>query len=675
MTTTRAVRRSVAGLALGVAGVLVASAAAPAASARSAPTVDGPGARSAAAADAPVAAEDIKPGEMAYLRATSTPATGYVAARDVAGTDRVSTVKSTILVTYHGFPANAKASFQRAVDLWSVLVKSSVPIRIDATWKGLPSGVLGGASATDYYRNFPGAPRSNTWYPIGLANARAGRDLATNEPDVTAVFASGRSDWYFGTDGQVPPGKLDFTSVVLHEIGHGLGMTGGAGISGSIGYWGLGGSVPDVYDLYAQSGGGTALTNFPNRSASLRSVIISNAMRWGGSQGTAANGGVKPYLYSPNPYQEGSSIYHLDETTYATGTPNALMTPYLDDGEALHDPGDIALGMLRDIGWTTVGGKGVPAAPALTSAIGGPQRVIVAWKPALDTGRQFLTGFRIYRYDDGGSSAAASYDVAANLTSTMISGLANGTTYRFTVAAKNASGTSAQSAKSAGIKPVAMAPFTRADVLIRQQFLDFHRRQPTAAEALTWIAALHAGTRSPLQTVTGIARLTGSYDVSTRTTRLYSGYFERLPDYGGYGFWTTKLRSGSSLKKVSDTFAASSEFKNKYGLLSDTAFVQTVYANVLHRAPDSGGLAFWVNRLHKKTSSRGDVMLNFSESNENITKMDSEVTSVLLRTAMLGRMPNAGEYSSDVASLDGAGTLDTLAATIMASPEYDARVP
>ena len=70
-------------------------------------------------------------------------------------------------------------------------------------------------------------------------------------------------------------------------------------------------------------------------------------------------------------------------------------------------------------------------------------------------------------------------------------------------------------------------------------------------------------------------------------TRLYSAYFERLPDFGGYGYWTGRLRAGSSLKKVSDTFAASSEFKNKYGPLSNTAFVQKVYQNVLHRAPDS----------------------------------------------------------------------------------------
>lgn len=667
MTTTRGIRRTVAALALAGTAALATTALAPAATASP-----------ARAGEAPATAIDrgeSKPGEIVYLRAKSTPATGHVPAQDRSGGDRVSSVKSTFVVTYHGFPSNAKAAFQRAVDLWSVTVKSSVPIRIDATWKALPTGVLGGASATDYYRNFSGAPFANTWYPLPLANARAGTDLAPTKSDITAQFASGRSDWYFGTDGNVPSDKIDFTSVVLHEIGHGLGMTGGAYIQNNLGYWGAGTPVPDVYDRYAQSSGGTPLVNYTSGSTALRSVIVSDAMRWGGNQGTAANGGVKPYLYSPNPYEQGSSIYHLDEDRYGTGTANALMTPYLDDGEAIHDPGDIVLGMFRDVGWTTVGAKGVPAAPTLTSAISGPQRVLVSWTPSTDTGRQFLTGARVYRYDNGSGTAAATYDLPAGTNALAVTGLTNGVPYRFAVATKNASGFSALSAKSGSVKPVAMAPFLRSDVLVRQQFLDFHGRQPTSAESLTWIATLQSGEKTALQTVTGIAKLKGSYDVSTRTTRLYSGYFERLPDFNGYNYWLGKLRGGWSLKKVSDTFANSSEFKNKYGPLSNTAFVQKVYANVLHRTPDSGGLNFWVNRLNTKKASRGDVMLNFSESNENITKMDSEVTSVLLRASMLRRMPTQPEYEADVASLDGAGTFDTLAQAILSSPEYDTRIP
>lgn len=76
---------------------------------------------------------------------------------------------ATFLVTYVGFPENAKAAFQRAIDIWSELLVSNVPIRVTAYWEDLGENVLGAANTNDYYRNFPGAREANTFYPIALA--------------------------------------------------------------------------------------------------------------------------------------------------------------------------------------------------------------------------------------------------------------------------------------------------------------------------------------------------------------------------------------------------------------------------------------------------------------------------------------------------------------------------
>jgi hypothetical protein len=600
----------------------------------------------------------------------STPATGHVAPRPQSSL-RASTVSATFVVTYHGFPANAKAAFQRAVDLWSVLVKSSVPIRVDATWTTMGDGILGGARAGDYIRDFSGAPRSATWYPAALANARAGTDLSPS-PDIEAQFNSAGIPWYLGTDGNVPAGELDLTSVVLHEIGHGLGLSDSTDVSDGRGYWG-GDGYPTAYDRFVQTADGHWVPDLANGTTALAAYLQSDALRWGGANGTAA-AGTRPWLYSPNPFEVGSSVAHLDEDVYATGTANALMTPYLDDGEALHDPGDIGLGMLKDIGWTVAGPKGVPAAPTLTSALAGNQQVFLAWKAPVDTGRQFLTGFRVYRYPAGAGSPDATYTLGTATTAT-ITGLANGTPYRFSVAAFNPSGTGLQSAQSGTVAAVDLTPFARSDAFVAQQFQDFLGRAATAAESSSWLAALHGGTRTPGGLVDGVSLLAGSGDVSARATRLYSAYFLRLPDLGGYRYWTGKLRTGTSLKKVSDTFAASSEFKNRYGSLTNRAFVTLVYANVLKRSPDSGGLGYWVKKLDAKAISRGGVMLQFSESSENTRKMASEVTSVLLRSGMLRRMPTAGEYAADQALLDGGATAADLAAQLLALPEYGARIP
>jgi uncharacterized repeat protein (TIGR01451 family) len=55
----------------------------------------------------------------------------------------------------------------------------------------------------------------------------------------------------------------------------------------------------------------------------------------------------------PPTWRPGSSIYHLDERY--NDTPDALMTYSLSNGESVHDPGDVARGILRDIGWNMAG--------------------------------------------------------------------------------------------------------------------------------------------------------------------------------------------------------------------------------------------------------------------------------------------------------------------------------
>ncbi len=99
--------------------------------------------------------------------------------------------------------------------------------------------------------------------------------------------------------------------------------------------------------------------------------------------------------------------------------------------------------------------------------------------------------------------------------------------------------------------------------------------------------------------------------------RLYQSAFNRAPDSGGVGYWINVLDHGVSLKTVAQGFIDSQEFKTLYGAApTDQQFVTNLYNNVLHRAPDTGGNSFWMDRLHDGVS-RADVLMGFSESVEN----------------------------------------------------------
>ncbi len=259
----------------------------------------------------------------------------------------------TINVNYNGsnWTPDVIAAFDYAVGIWEQILTSDVAIEIDATFEDLGAGVLGSAGANTISRNFSSSDPSymgDTWYPAALANRLNGTDLSA-QVDITASFSS-TFPFYFGTDGATPSDRYDFVTVVLHEIGHGLGFlpsTQCNTVEGGYGILGNGVASPLIYDRFIIDGNGVLLTSFEMAVAlnALGDYLQSDNLFW--TSGSAASGAK---LYAPFSYQTGSSIAHFDEATF-NGTPQALMTPMLNFGEAIHDPGSFGVGLLNDIGW------------------------------------------------------------------------------------------------------------------------------------------------------------------------------------------------------------------------------------------------------------------------------------------------------------------------------------
>jgi hypothetical protein len=133
-----------------------------------------------------------------------------------------------------------------------------------------------------------------------------------------------------------------------------------------------------------------------------------------------------------------------------------------------------------------------------------------------------------------------------------------------------------------------------------------------------------------------------------------------------------RFRSGTTLAEISQAFALSPEFAQRYGALTNSQFVSLVYQNVLGRAPDAGGLAFWTGRLGAGMT-RGDMMAAFSESPEYRAVIGNEVYVTMMYVGMLRRSPDAGGFSFWVGYMDGGKSGLDLIAGFLAAPEYRGR--
>jgi hypothetical protein len=268
--------------------------------------------------------------------------------------------QSTFEVTYTDFPAAAQDAFQRAVDIWAARVSSSQTIKIDAIYESFGNQeILGSAGPTFIFRfELSGGQSEKAWFPSALADALAEQDLQEGEADIVARFNSDFANWHFETDQNPGPEEFDFTTVVLHEIAHGLGFSSSFEYSAGEGSWGIELSEemsPLVFDLFLTDGEGTELldeTAFANGSAELGAALTNNDVFFFGFYAGESVGWAPVPFYAPSEWEEGSSIAHVNKTNFPEWHADALMSPSLPPGFAIHDPGPIATGVFRDILWT-----------------------------------------------------------------------------------------------------------------------------------------------------------------------------------------------------------------------------------------------------------------------------------------------------------------------------------
>lgn len=267
--------------------------------------------------------------------------------------------------------------FKYAAAFWETQIDSPVEIFVRAKFEALTctatSATLGSAGTRFVFTDFKGAPLAKTWYSGALANKLAGEDLVppgtdgdTGE-DIQARFTTALDDgscafprkWYYGLDATPTTGTTDFASVVIHELGHGLGFqtfvnrTTGKKFAGDDNV-----GLDDAYMvlLYDATTGKTwsqmtddeRLASTTNTSNLLWDGAAVKAVAASALQ-TGVGAGGRPMMYAPNPSESGSSVSHWDKSLF----PNEAMEPsYTVPIHTLL----ITDELMKDLGWGLASG-------------------------------------------------------------------------------------------------------------------------------------------------------------------------------------------------------------------------------------------------------------------------------------------------------------------------------
>ena len=432
--------------------------------------------------------------------------------------------KSNFLINFNTVPSIARPAVQTAVDIWSENFASTVPVNVNVKWGSSSSyGVLASASAKNNFSNFNGAPDKTLYYASALANALAGRDLDPTSPEIEILITS-NAPWYYGTDGNCPARSFDLVSVILHEMGHGLGFVSGNYYDAFSGFGRV--DQPTPFDAYAQLPDGRRLADMPSPSLEAGKAMTSDLV-WSGENAVKANNGIKPKLYTPSTYEPGSSISHLDEATFSQSVDNAVMTPNLDSGEVFHLPGPLVLAMFEDMRQRPPAGiaAGTPQPPQNVKALIGDKSAIVRFDPPVNFRSAQVSKYDVTNIQTGNVVSVTESPVT-------ISGLKNGTKYTFSVSATNSLGTS-NSVNTNSVTPQSAWKSSVVDAAADAKYL------ATAIYAGKPVIAYSDSKKGDLKLATfsgkkwGVKTIDGNSTALGRTTNDVSGYISMCTSVRG----------------------------------------------------------------------------------------------------------------------------------------------
>ncbi len=145
-------------------------------------------------------------------------------------------------------------------------------------------------------------------------------------------------------------------------------------------------------------------------------------------------------------------------------------------------------------------------------------------------------------------------------------------------------------------------------------------------------------------------------------TQIYQTALGRAPDAAGRAYWVDQLSDGMKVQELGTFFYGSNEYFARAG--SAGAYVDALYAELLHRTADSAGRAFWVAQIEQRGDRPAEVAAGFYASLES----RRDRVSALFQK-VLGRGPDTAGHEFWAEWLVTGDDID-LAANLASSEEY-----
>lgn len=234
--------------------------------------------------------------------------------------------------------------------LWYFRVDQPVTLTYDV---GLEDDEFLASAGSD-----PISERAGFWRTVVQNKLQTGVDSNGDKADGEIFWNFAEFEW--GLADTVGSGEYDFASTVIHELMHSFGFLSAVDAPGK-------NNDRDwvTFDRFVvTSAGARPISPFYRWRNRFDPLLTDpeDGLYFGGANAIAAYGGLVP-LYTPDPWQPGSAMSHLDDFTF-TGANQKIMNAATASGLSVRVLSPVELAILTDLGYHVV----MPDSPPYAAA-------------------------------------------------------------------------------------------------------------------------------------------------------------------------------------------------------------------------------------------------------------------------------------------------------------------